>query len=498
MAPTTDRPSGTSLGKQLERLLPSALSSIGMAGLVNARRLDPSVPDTTVPSRSTQERLDSYLRQDPEALTPRSLRKVLTDLQAIVDTRVSEVEGVRKADPFVSWYHQASPEARADAWRLMTEQFAPDPQQVRQAREAYDAALGTPEEAQAEIRLRKAFHSPRTRLLQRIAASRDGMRFLLDLRTEVLAALRREPTLVPLDAELEALFTSWFDIGFLELRTISWDSPASLIEKLIRYEAVHDIVSWEDAKNRLDRDRRCFAFFHPRLPDEPLIFVEVALTRAISDSMVPLLDIHAGPIDLQKANTAIFYSISNTQTGLRGVGFGDSLIKRVVEALQHELPQIRRFSTLSPIPGLRKWLDRNAAHVAQSLTPKTLQQLRKQHPELPADTWQDQWPALLTLHASRDEEDMLQQLLRKAAAMYLTGIGKDGRPLDAVARFHLGNGARVEHIHWDADPSPKGEKQSYGLMVNYLYNLDRLDRNRERLAQGKVATSREVGALAAL
>ena len=494
MAPTTDRPSGTSLGKQLERLLPSALSSIGMAGLVNARRLDPSVPDTTVPSRSTQERLDSYLRQDPEALTPRSLRKVLTDLQAIVDTRVSEVEGVRKADPFVSWYHQASPEARADAWRLMTEQFAPDPQQVRQAREAYDAARGTPEEAQAEIRLRKAFHSPRTRLLQRIAASRDGMRFLLDLRTEVLAALRREPTLVPLDAELEALFTSWFDIGFLELRTISWDSPASLIEKLIKYEAVHDIVSWDDAKNRLDHDRRCFAFFHPRLPNEPLIFVEVALTRAIADSMVPLLDVTASDADLKKANTAIFYSISNTQTGLRGVGFGDSLIKRVVEALQQELPQIKNFATLSPIPGFRKWLAKHAADVAAALPAKTRAQYRVDD-TLDEDAWNTGWPDTLDPAQPRDNDALPQQMLRGAAAMYLGSLDDSGRPLDAVARFHLGNGARLEHIHWGADPSAKGSRQSYGLMVNYLYDLDKLDKHRAMLAEGKVAMSREVSKL---
>ena len=343
---------GGTFSRQLARLLPSALASIGMTGLVNAPRQN-GQHDSRIPARNTHARLDTYLRQDPEVLTPRSLRKLLTELQAVVDTKVSEVEAVRRAQPFVDWYLAAGHDERADAWRLMTEQFSPDAKKVKQAKDQYEAALGTEEEAQAEIRLRKAFHSPRTRLLQRLGATPGGMRFLLDLRTELLQQLRTEPALLPLDAELEHLFTGWFDIGFLELRTISWDSPASLIEKLIKYEAVHDIVSWDDAKNRLDHDRRCFAFFHPRLPNEPLIFVEVALTRAIADSMVPLLDVTASDADLKKANTAIFYSISNTQTGLRGVGFGDSLIKRVVEALQQELPQIRNFATLSPIPCLR-------------------------------------------------------------------------------------------------------------------------------------------------
>ena len=484
---------GGTFSRQLARLLPSALASIGMTGLVNAPRQN-GQHDSRIPARNTHARLDTYLRQEPEVLTPRSLRKLLTELQAVVDTKVSEVEAVRRAQPFVDWYLAAGHDERADAWRLMTEQFSPDAKKVKQAKDQYEAALGTEEEAQAEIRLRKAFHSPRTRLLQRLGATPGGMRFLLDLRTELLQQLRTEPALLPLDAELEHLFTGWFDIGFLELRTISWDSPASLIEKLIQYEAVHDIRSWDDAKNRLDHDRRCFAFFHPRLPNEPLIFVEVALTRAIADSMVPLLDVTASDADLKKANTAIFYSISNTQTGLRGVGFGDSLIKRVVEALQQELPQIRNFATLSPIPGLRKWLDKHAPDVAAALPTKTRAQYRVDD-SLDEEAWNTGWPGTLDPAQPRDNDALPQQMLRGAAAMYLGSLDDSGRPLDPVARFHLGNGARVEHIHWGADPSAKGARQSYGLMVNYLYDLDKLDRHRAMLAAGKVAMSREVSRL---
>jgi malonyl-CoA decarboxylase len=258
------------------------------------------------------------------------------------------------------------------------------------------------------------------------------------------------------------MFSTWFDVGFLELRRISWDSPASLVEKLIRYEAVHDIRSWDDVKNRLDSDRRCYGFFHPRLPGEPLIFVEVALINEMASSITPLLDESAAPADLDRATTAIFYSISNTQAGLRGVSFGDSLIKRVVESLHEEFPRLKTFATLSPIPGLRAWLNRHA--------PGELLQAWETAPDLA-------------------EKSPPRVALKQWAARYLGGELQEGKPLDAVARFHLGNGARVERLNWAADPSPKGLKQSYGLMVNYLYDLRKLDKNRAALAQGKVPIS---------
>ncbi|HET6827266.1 MAG TPA: malonyl-CoA decarboxylase [Ramlibacter sp.] len=415
-----------------------------------------------VPARSTRERLGATFGRRHEALSPRVLRRTLAQLQSIVDTRVSEVEGGRRAKALAQWYAQASAQERMDCWLLMSEQFGPDPKKMHAAREQYEAAQGTAEEGTAEIRLRRAFISPRTRLLQRFAAFPEGMRFLVDMRAELLAHLKAEKRLLALDAELESLFSTWFDVGFLELRRISWDSPASLIEKLIKYEAVHDIRSWADVKNRLDSDRRCYGFFHPRLDGEPLIFVEVALMDEMAASITPLLDEAAAPADLARATTAIFYSISNTQTGLRGVSFGDSLIKRVVETLKEEFPRLKCFATLSPIPGLRAWMAKHAPAELLAALDKPL--------ELPP-------------------KSPLRTQLLGWAARYLGREMHEGKPLDPVARFHLGNGARVERINWAADPSPKGLKQSFGLMVNYLYDPRRLDRHRTLLSQGQVPIS---------
>jgi len=412
--------------------------------------------------RPMKERLKATLRRNQEALSPRVLRRTLGELQAITDPQASEVEGGRRAKAFADWYAKASPEERRDCWLLMSEQFGADPKKIQAAREQYEAAQGTPDEAHAEVRLRKAFQSPRRRLLQRFAAFPEGMRFLIDMRADLLPNLKGDRRLLALDAELENLFSTWFDVAFLELRRISWDSPASLVEKLIKYEAVHDIRSWADVKNRLDSDRRCYGFFHPRLDGEPLIFVEVALVESIADSITPLLDESAAPSDLTKATTAIFYSISSTQAGLRGVSFGDSLIKRVVETLRGEFPRLKTFATLSPIPGLRAWLQKNAP------------------PELLAK---------IEDPLSLGPKSPYRAQLLGWAAQYLGRELSDGKPMDPVARFHLGNGARVERLDWAGDPSPKGLKQSYGLMVNYLYDLKRLDKHRAMLAQGQIPIS---------
>ena len=454
-----------------------------------------SLEDTlTRQLRSTHERLGAMLGRQGEALSPRVLRRTLRELQDIADPAISDVEGGRRAAGVAGWYARATPEQRRDCWLLMSEQFPPDPSAIHAAREAYEAARGTDEEARAEVRLRKAFASPRTRLLQRFAAFPEGVRFLVELRAELLPQLKAEKRLLALDAELEDLFTTWFDVGFLELQRISWDSPASLIEKLIKYEAVHDIRSWLDAKNRLDEDRRCYGFFHPRLAEEPLIFVEIALLKDMAGSITPLLDEEAAPADLDKATTAIFYSISNTQAGLKGVSFGDSLIKRVVETLRGEFPQLKVFATLSPIPGLRGWLSKNAGAQLQATPARTRQALAR---ELGADTLEA--PALLKALdgvAGLGEKSALRRWLLGAAAHYLgRALDEKGRPLDAVARFHLGNGARVERIHWLADPSAKGLRQSCGLMVNYLYDLKRLDKHRALLAQGKIPVSGAVESL---
>ena len=435
-------------------------------------------------------------RTEPTGFT-RDEQRLLKMLQAIVAPQISEVEAVHRAEVVAQWHASASAAQRLQMWRMLSEQFAPDGRQVAAARDLFDSAQGTAEEGAAEIRLRKALVSPRTRLLQRFSAMPGGMRFLLDLRAELLQQLKVEKRLLALDAELEALFSTWFDVGFLELRRISWDSPASLIEKLIKYEAVHDIRSWADLKNRLDSDRRCYGFFHPRLPDEPLIFVEVALLGSMPGSIAPLLDETAAPSDLTRATTAIFYSISNTQTGLRGVSFGESLIKRVVETLHQEFPKLRTYVTLSPIPGFRAWLSRHAQAMLEATPRRERTELARlvQQAGMDAD---DEAAAVLTLlETSRDHaaDSPLPSWLMHCAAHYLGRELQDGRPVDAVARFHLGNGARVERINWGGDPGAKGWKQSYGIMVNYLYDLKRLDRHRQQLGQGKIAVSGEVSKL---
>jgi malonyl-CoA decarboxylase len=433
-----------------------------LAGIDIAQNAIEVIATTDAVMRSTHERLKSSLKQQHEALSPRVLRRTLQELHAVADLGVSEVEGGRRAQAVAKWYAKASLHEQRDMWLLMSEQFAPDVQQLRAARERYESALALGAEGgqgEAEVALHKSLASPRRRLLQRFAAFPEGMRFLVDMRTQWLPELKRDRRLLALDAELEALLSTWFDVAFLELRRISWDSPASLLEKLIRYEAVHDIKGWTDLKNRLDSDRRCYGFFHAKLPDEPLIFVEVALLDEMTASITTLLDEQAGVYETKAATTAIFYSISNTQAGLRGVGFGDSLIKRVVETLKAELPRLKVFATLSPIPGFRAWLG-------------------KADPEL-------------ALQADQDAKAH-EQALSQRAAQYLAKEMKDGQPLDAVAKFHLGNGARVERINVAADPGSKGIKQSFGLMVNYLYDLRQIDKYRQSLQACKIACSSDI------
>ena len=450
-------------------------------------------PAAGLPVRSTHERLQATLSHKDEALSPRVLRRTLQELQAIIDPRVSEVEGGRRAMAIAAWYQGATPARRRDLWMLMSEQFVANPQKVKAAQAQFAAAVGTPEEAVAEVRYRRATVSPRRRLLQRFSVYPGGIQFLVEMRADMQPSLKADKRLLALDVEMEYMFSTWFDVGFLDLRRITWDSPASLIEKLIKYEAVHDIKGWADVKNRLDSDRRCYGFFHPRLPEVPLIFVEVAMVETIAGDIMPLLDELAAPSDLSRATTAIFYSISNTQAGLRGVSFGDSLIKRVVESLKEEFPKLKTFATLSPIPGFRNWLGKNAAAMLESLGDKELAALGRAVGFEPPTAGH-----LLTAAEnplSLTEQSPVRKMLLHCAAHYLGRALEEGKPLDPVARFHLGNGARVERINWAGDPTPKGLKQSYGLMVNYLYDLKRLDKHRAMLAEGKVAVSGAIESL---
>jgi len=482
------------ISRNVTRLFPVARKGLlapGVGGAGAARPDGPAaVADAALAERPTRERLAASRRHRAEAMSPRMLRRVLEELRATIDPQISEVEGGRRAQVLIQRYASATTARRRDMWLLMSEMFTADPEKVKLAQAKFAAAVGTPDEAAAEVQYRRATVSPRRRLLQRFSVLPDGIRFLVDLRAEMQPYLKGDKRLQALDVEMEYMFSTWFDVGFLELRRISWDSPASLVEKLIKYEAVHDIRSWDDVKNRLDSDRRCYGFFHPRLPGEPLIFVEVALMDHMADSITPLLDEQAAAADLDKATTAIFYSISNTQVGLRGVSFGDSLIKRVVETLSGEFPRLRHFATLSPIPGLRPWLEKNAARLLEMTPEKERAELgRAVGFEPPAA--QHVLQALERIEVLEARSPLRRWLLR-CAAHYLGRELVQGKPLDPVARFHLGNGARVERLNWLGDPSPKGIRQSYGLMVNYLYDLRRLDRHRAQLAEGKIAVASSI------
>ena len=323
---------------------------------------------------------------------------------------------------------------------------------------------------------------------KRLNALPDGLRFLVALRADMLRWRKQVAGLQALDKDLESLLSAWFDVGLLELRPLTWDSPASLLEKLIIYEAVHEIRSWDDLRHRVAPDRRCYAYFHPQMPDVPLIFVEVAFATQMADNVQVVLDTAAPPADLDKARWAIFYSISNTQPGLRGISFGNFLLKRVIERLVEELPKLRFFATLSPIPGLVDWLSRlSAAEVEKIVRDKG--RTRAGAPD------GARWAARLSKAATGKPSEVVQRAGMKLVAHYLMTM-KNNQPIDPVARFHLGNGARIERLNWAADTSAKGLSQSCGMMVNYLYDLDDLDGNLEQLGQGKPRVSRGIARIA--
>ncbi|WP_416233019.1 malonyl-CoA decarboxylase domain-containing protein [Castellaniella sp.] len=326
-----------------------------------------------------------------------------------------------------------------------------------------------------------------SRLFRRLYAESDQLALMVELRADMLRWRNQVAGLSALEQALAVLLSNWFDVGMLELHHINWDSPASLLEKLIQYEAVHEIRSWDDMRRRVAADRRCYAFFHPRMSNVPLIFVEVALTEQMAADVQVLIDPGRPLADLGKARWAIFYSISNTQRGLRGISFGNFLLKRVIEELLSELPKLKSFATLSPMPGFADWLGkRSGAEIQEYLADKTERQTAAQDPEAGA-----RWVDRLRAATPGAGAESVRRTGLRLAAHYLQQLrGED--PVDPVARFHLGNGARIERLNWSADRSAKGLEQSCGLMVNYLYEPDQLDENRARLAAGKPRVSRGV------
>ncbi|MFL1460708.1 malonyl-CoA decarboxylase [Roseococcus sp. DSY-14] len=422
-----------------------------------------------------------YVARREEALT------VSEQMAACLAARGGEVSARARAAQLAAAY-RALPEAEKLSFLRTLAGFDADPAQVQQAIAAWSKAAEGAEKAAAKVTLRRALESPRVKLLMQFTAIPDGVKLLVDLREDLLAVMEGDPLLQALEADLKGLLASWFDVGFLELRRIDWNSPAALLEKLIRYEAVHRIESWEDLKNRLDSDRRCYAFFHPRMPAEPLIFVEIALVKGLAGSVQALLDPKAEVMDPAKADTAIFYSINNCQRGLDGIAFGNFLIKRVVEVLGQEFRGLKQFATLSPIPGFMRWLERQDD---SRLTEEEAEALRAAAGAAAGTGGL----AALQMLLARQEWDAatlkaLESVLCRLCLRYLAlEAGRNPkRAADPVAHFHLSNGARIERINWRADTSPKGRRESAGLMVNYLYDPEAIEDNHEAYAgEGKRA-----------
>lgn len=424
----------------------------------------------------------------------RQLRPLLQECRRLLSER-GEANGPGIAGAVVHQIDALPDEQRTRFFDHLARDFSPDPQQVLAAALAYAKA---PTQSSHLIALTQAAEPPRQELFRRLNRAPGGTAAIVRLRRALLERLPRHPALAGVEHDMLHLLSSWFNPGFLQMRKVDWNSPAQLLEQIIRHEAVHEIDGWDDLRRRLQPDRRCFAFFHPQLPDEPLIFVEVALLPEMAGAIAPLIDKKSAPVAPEQFKVAVFYSISNCQPGLRGVSMGNFLIKRVADQLKRELPQLRSFCTLSPIPGLMGWLHKaaDADQVGSALA------------GMPAATTERAVHALALLRsaAGDDLHALTQQAalaalpadahhaLWRLAALYL--VHRSPQPGgDPVARFHLDNGARLERLNAQANLAPKGLKQSAGLMVNYLYDLGRIEQCHDRFVRGRVVHSRALSAL---
>lgn len=392
----------------------------------------------------------------------RSQRGIL-ELAEEMLRRSGEASGSALALELIEEYQTLDRAKRAELFQGLLDDFGPDTELLQTVIAAYQ---DDPSPRSAEGFL-KAAESRRLDLFRLINTVPGGTRFLIKMREDLFVALRDNPDLKPVDRDFEHLFGFWFNKGFLELRQLDWETPAYILEKLIEYEAVHEIRDWNDLRRRLQSDRRCFAFFHPALPGEPLIFVEVALTSGLASSIQAVLNEPVAEPG-EKVDTAIFYSISNCHTGLRSVSFGDSLLKQVVGLLQDEIPTLKKFATLSPVPGFMRWLAQENAQLADIVK------------------------SVAMTDGSQALEEHREQLMRQCAK-YLLYAKRGIYPTDPVARFHLRNGAILHAMHWGADTSERGLRQSGGIMVNYLYEQAKLVNNHEAfVGTGMIPSSADI------
>jgi malonyl-CoA decarboxylase len=409
-------------------------------------------------------------RQRPASRAPEpSAPEQLATHCARLMRRSGEASRIAVAEAALDAYGALEPAEKVDFFRVLLAGYSADAAAIRAAYATWDAA---PTEA-ALAALFSTVEPRRQTLLRRLNLAPGGTLQLVRMREDLLAAMRDAPELAPLDADFAHLLASWFNRGFLVMRRIDWNSPASILEKIIAYEAVHDIRDWNDLRRRLDpADRRCYGFFHPATGDEPLIFVEVALCRGIPGTIGPLLA-EGSDVTNGLADTAAFYSISNCQPGLKGVSFGNFLIKQVARDLTRDLPQLTTFVTLSPAPGFATWLAAETSPRAQSLAA-----------ELAEGGWQTDGAA---------RERLSPQVQAWAARYFVEAKMASGAPLDPVARFHLCNGAAAHRINWPADLAAGALRRAHGVMINYLYELDAIEaRHEDFVADGTIACGPDV------
>lgn len=389
--------------------------------------------------------------------------------QELIEHR-GEASGLALANDIGSALLRLSGDAKLDFFNTLASDFDPDKEAILKAAQLYENKP-TFEHLNA---IAKAVEAPRQKLFRRINMVPGGTSILVKLRSDLLLATRDHPHLKPVNSDLKHLFISWFNKGFLKMERIDWNSPARVLEKIIDYEAVHEINGWDDLRSRLQKDRLCYAFFHPAMPDDPLVFVQVGLTDTVADAIAPLLDQERDYLPAKRQNTAVFYSISNCHDGLAGISFGNFLIKQVVEELHKEHGGIKTFVTLSPVPGFRNWLLNN--RLDELVDEELVDAVRG--------------PVTEVVPVA------VKEALIKLCAHYLLNVKSGNLARDPVARFHLGNGALLHRLNWAADLSAKGKTQSAGIMVNYLYDLGKIEINHDDyFDQGVISASKSVSKL---